>query len=161
MCWKEGKFGCSGAGRQASSWQELAGPPAVPLTLWVTVEFGSGTQCRLAATCTSHMTHWLCFGQHSQALQVFWGSWQVTTRSYRSTGCSGRLDRALKGKAVVSVIPQHLQRMYWATKYEEYFGKKINCVYSEASPHAFKEFLDLGKFTLSVTFAKHDYRPSS
>lgn len=54
-------------GRQASSWQELAGPPAVSLSLWVTVEFGNSTQSRLAATCTiTWPPLWLCCGLHSQ-----------------------------------------------------------------------------------------------
>lgn len=38
-----------------------------------------------------HMTRWLCYGQHSQARQVFWGSGQGMTSSYWSTGYSGRL----------------------------------------------------------------------
>lgn len=64
-------------GRQASSWQELAGPPAVSLSLWVTVEFGNSTQSRLAATCTLTWPPSGCAVDYTpRHLQVFWGSWQ-------------------------------------------------------------------------------------
>lgn len=101
-------------GRQASSWQELAGPPAVSLSLWVTVEFGNSTQSRLAATCTITWPPSGCAVDYTpRHLQVFWGSWQGRAQSCCSTDhgetdyCTSRQpSMALNWKAIVSLILQ-------------------------------------------------------